>query len=171
MHRFLIIVVFSLISTAGFSQKFFSWPIYEETAVVMNKVCSDTIFIRDNRPVLKYSKYNCSAQEIANSIAISLQNNGISKFCVLPFAGGESNPKNCFVLELGFFYSYLNFNIWDSRIDFQLVDYNSFAIKKFDMIYKVNSEKNNWGHKSGQKALKNSFEAAMSQLVQQLLAP
>ena len=170
MPRFGIFLLLSLISTEGFSQKFFSWPIYENAGVGINKGCSDTIFLKDNRPVLKYSKHNCSAQEIATSVAISLQNNGISKFCVLPFVGGESNPRNCFVLELGFFYSYLNFNIWDSRIDFQLVDYNSFAIKKFELITKVNSEKNNWGHKSGQKALKNSFEAAMTQLVQQLLS-
>jgi len=167
MFRFGVIVVLSLISTLSFSQKFFSWPIYENAGVGLNKNCSDTIYLRDNRPILKYSKYNCSAQEIANSIAISLQNNGVSKFCVVPFSGNKSQK---YLLELGFFYSYLNFNIWDSRVDFQLVHYNSFATKKFDFISKVNSERNNWGHKSGQKALVNSFEAAMNQLVQQLMS-
>ena len=39
---------------------------------------------------------------------------------------------------------------------------------KFDLISKVNSERNNWGHKSGQKALVNSFEAAMLVLVSQM---
>ena len=168
MYRFGIIVVLSLVSTVSFSQKFFSWPIYENAGVEINNGCSDTIYLKDNRPILKYSKHNCSAQEIANNIAISLQNNGIRKFYVIPYSEGELSPMNCFVLELGFFYSYLNFNIWDSRVDFQLVYYNSFATKKFDFISKVNSERNNWGHKSGQKALVNSFEAAMNQLVQQL---
>jgi hypothetical protein len=168
MFRFGVIVVLSLISTVGFSQKFFSWPIYENAGVGLNKNCSDTIYLRDNRPILKYSKYNCSAQEIASDIAISLLNNGISKFCVIPYSAGELSPMNCFVLELGFYYSYLNFNIWDSRVDFQLVQYNSFATKKFDFISRVNSERNNWGHKSGQKALKNSFEAAMLVLVSQM---
>lgn len=168
MNRCFLTVFLSLISIVSFSQKFFSWPIYENAGVEINNGCSDTIYLRDNRPVLKYSKYNCTAQEIATNVAISLQNNGIRKFCVLPFAGDVSNPMNCFVLELGFFYSYLNFNIWDSRVDFQLVYYSSFATKKFDFISKVNSERNNWGHKSGQKALVNSFEAAMNQLVQQL---
>ena len=167
MYRFGIIVVLSLVSTLGFSQKFFSWPIYENAGVGINKGCSDTIYLRDNRPVLKYSKHNCSAQEIANNIAVSLQNNGVSKFCVVPYSGNKSQK---YVLELGFFYSYLNFNIWDSRVDFQLVYYNSAASKKFAFISKVNSERNNWGHKSGQKALVNSFEAAMSLLVQQLLS-
>jgi hypothetical protein len=170
MYRFGIIVLLSLISTLGFSQKFFSWPIYENAGVGINKGCGDTIYLRDNRPILKYSKHNCSAQEIANNIAISLQNNGVRKFCVISYSGSELSPMNSFVLELGFYYSYLNFNIWDSRVDFQLVYYNSFVTKKFDLISKVNSERNNWGHKSGQKALVNSFEAAMNQLVQQLMS-
>ena len=168
MYRFGIIVVLSLISTVSFSQKFFSWPIYENAGVGLNKNCSDTIYFRDNRPVLKYSKQNCSAQEIANNIAISLQNNGVSKFCVVPFSGNKSKK---YVLELGFFYSYLNFNIWDSRVDWQLIIQSESTAKKFDLISKVASERNNWGNKSGQKALVNSFEASMSQLVQQLLSP
>ena len=171
MRRFGIFVVLSLMATLSYSQKFFSWPIYENSAVGVDMACIDTIFLRDNRPILKYSKQNCSAQEIVNSIVISLRNNGISKFCVRPCANSESNRRNGFVLELGFFYSYLNFNIWDSRIDFQLIYYDSSTTKKFELISKVNSEKNNWGHKSGQKALKNSFDAAMNQLIQQLLSP
>jgi hypothetical protein len=167
MFRFGVIVVLSLISTLSFSQKFFSWPIYENAGVGLNKNCSDTIYLRDNRPILKYSKYNCSAQEIANSIAISLQNSGISRFCVVPFSGNKSQK---YVLEVGFFYSYLNFNIWDSRVDWQLIFQSDSTTKKFDLISKVGSERNNWGHKSGQKALKNSFEAAMNELGQQLLS-
>ena len=167
MNRYVIIVLLSLIATVGFSQKFFSWPIYENAGVGMNKGCSDTIYLRDNRPILKYSKHNCSAQEIANNIAISLQNSGVSKFCVVPYSG---NKPQKYVLELGFFYSYLNFNIWDSRVDWQLIIQSESTAKKFDLISKVASERNNWGNKSGQKALVNSFEAAMSQLVQQLLA-
>jgi hypothetical protein len=168
MYRFGIIVLLSLISAVGFSQKFFSWPIYENAGVGINQGCSDTIFLKDNRPVLKYSQHNCSAQEIANSIAISMQNNGVSKFCVVPYSGNKSQK---YVLELGFFYSYLNFNIWDSRVDWQLILQSESTAKKFDLISKVSSERNNWGHKSGQKALVNSFEAAMNQLIPQLLAP
>jgi len=167
MHRFGIFVILSLISTVGYTQKFFSWPIYEDAGVGLNKGYSDTIFLKDNRPILKYSKQNCSAQEIANSIAISLQNNGVSIFCVVPYSGNKSQK---YVLELGFFYSYLNFNIWDSRVDWQLIIRGESTAKKFDLISKVSSERNNWGHKSGQKALVNSFEAAMNQLVQQLMS-
>jgi hypothetical protein len=165
MHRFGIIVLLSLISIVGYAQKFFSWPIYENSVVGLNRSCSDTIYLRDNRPILKYSKENCSAQEIANSIAISLQNIGFTKFCVVPFSDDKSHK---YVLELGFFYSYLNFNIWDSRVDWQLIFQSESAIKKFDLISKVSSERNNWGHKSGQKALVNSFEAAMLVLVSQM---
>lgn len=168
MHRFGIILLLSLVSTAGFSQKFFSWPIYENAGVGINKGCSDTIYLRDNRPILKYSKHNCSAQEIANNIAISLLNNGISKFCIVPYSGNKSQK---YVLELGFFYSYLNFNIWDSRVDWQLILKTESKAKKFDLISKVSSERNNWGHKSGQKALKNAFDAAMSILSIQLQDP
>jgi hypothetical protein len=165
MHRFGIFVLLTLISTVGYTQKFFSWPIYENSEVELKKIFSDTIFLKDNRPILKYSKQNCSAQEIANSIAISLQNKGVSKFCVVPYSGKKSQK---YVLELGFFYSYLNFNIWDSRIDWQLILQSESTIKKFDLISKVSSERNNWGHKSGQKALVNSFEAAMNALTIQL---
>jgi hypothetical protein len=166
MSRYLLVICLILISTRCFSQKFFSWPIYKDAGGRLNKVCSDTIFLKDNRPILKYSKQNCSALEIANSIAISLQNNGVSTFCVVPFSGNKSRK---YVLELGFFYSYLNFNVWDSRIDWQLIIQNVSPTKKFDLISKVSSERNNWGHKSGQKALVNSFEAAMNSLIQQLM--
>jgi hypothetical protein len=168
MSRYLSIICLILISTRCFSQKFFSWPIYEDAGVGLIKGCSDTIFLKDNRPILKYSKQNCSALEIANSIAISLQNNGVSKFCVVPSTGNKSHK---YVLELGFFYSYLNFNIWDSRVDWQLILQSESIAKKFNLISKVSSERNNWGYKSGQKALVGSFEAAMNQLVQQLLSP
>lgn len=168
MHRFGIFVILSLISTVSYTQKFFSWPIYENSVVRLNGTPSDTIYLRDNRPILKYSKQNCSAQEIANSIAISLLNNGISKFCIVPYSGNKSQK---YVLELGFFYSYLNFNIWDSRVDWQLILKTESTAKKFDLISKVSSERNNWGHKSGQKALKNAFDAAMSILSIQLQDP
>lgn len=167
MSRYLLIICLIFISTRCFSQKFFSWPIYEDAVFGLIKGCGDTIFLKDNRPTLKYSKQNCSALEIANSIATSLQNNGVAKLCVVPYSGNKSQK---YVLEIGFFYSYLNFNIWDSRVDWQLILQSESKAKKFDLISKVSSERNNWGHKSGQKALVNSFEAAMSQLVQQLMS-
>lgn len=166
MKRFVVILILVLTSTAGIAQKFFSWPIYENSVDYLNWDCSDTIYLRDNRPILKYSKDNCSAQEIANSIAISLRKKGITKYCVVPFLDNKSRE---YVLEISFFYSYLNFNIWDSRIDWQLILQNVSPTKKFDLISKVSSERNNWGHKSGQKALENSFEAAMNSLIQQLM--
>jgi hypothetical protein len=168
MHRFGIFVILSLISTLGYTQKFFSWPIYENSVVVLNETFSDTIYLRDSRSILKYSKQNCSAQEIASDIAISLQNNGITKYRVIPCVSSELKEMNCIVLDLFFFYSYLNFNIWDSRVDWQLIFQSELTIKKFDLISKVSSERNNWGHKSGQKALVNSFEAAMVILRNQL---
>jgi hypothetical protein len=136
--------------------------------LVKTEGCADTIILRDNRPILKYSKYNCSLQEIANDIAISLRNNGNTKFCIIPYSAGKRYPKECFVIEIGAFYSYLNFNIWDSRVDFQLLGINGESERKFDLITMVNSEKNNWGYKSGQKTLKNSFDAAMAILFNQL---
>jgi hypothetical protein len=171
MHRFGIFVILSLISTVGYTQKFFSWPIYENSVVVLNETFSDIIYLRDSRSILKYSKQNCSAQEIANDIAISLQNNGITKYRVIPCFSSELKEMNCIVLDLFFFYSYLNFNIWDSRVEFQLISYNPNSTRKFDLVSAVNSESNNWGHKSGQKALKYSFDAAMNKLIQQLLSP
>jgi len=168
MIRLSIVFFLSLISVVVYSQKFFSWPIYENSVVVLNETFSDTIYLRDSRSILKYSKQNCSTQEIASDIAISLQNNGITKYRVIPCVSSELKEMNCIVLDLFFFYSYLNFNIWDSRVDWQLIFQSELTIKKFDLISKVSSERNNWGHKSGQKALLNSFEAAMSALIIQL---
>lgn len=168
MKRVVFFVFLGLLVNTGFAQKFFSWPTYAYSELLKREGFADTLFLRDNRPILKYSKYNCSAQEIANDIAISLQNKGVTTFCVLPYTGDKSQK---YVLELGFFYSYLNFNIWDSRVDWQLILTTESTAKKFDLISKVSSERNNWGHKSGQKALVYSFEAAMNQLVQQLLSP
>lgn len=167
MKRVVFFVFLCLLGNTGFAQKFFSWPTYANSELLKHEGCSDTLFLRDNRPILNYSKYNCSAQEIANDIAISLQNNGVTTFCVVPYSGNKSQK---YVLELGFFYSYLNFNIWDSRVDWQLILKTESTAKNFDLISKVSSERNNWGHKSGQKALKNAFDAAMSILSTQLQA-
>lgn len=168
MKRVGFFVFLSLLVNTACAQKFFSWPIYANSEFVKTEVCTDTIFLKDNRPILNYSKYNCSTLEIANDIAISLRNNGITKFCILPYSLSKLNLKAGFILEVGAFYSYLNFNIWDSRIDFQLFRINGESASKFDLISKVNSEKNNWGYKSGQKSHKNSFEAAMIVLLRQL---
>lgn len=162
----LSIVFLDFVCNIVCAQKFFSWPIHANTELTKSEGCQDTIFLRDNRPILKYSKYNCSTLEIANDIAISLRNNGVTKFCVVPYS---SNKSQKYTLELFFFYSYLNFNIWDSRVDWRLVIQTQFTDKKFDLISKVSYERNNWGYKSGQKALSYAFEASINRLVQQLM--
>ena len=167
MLRIAIIILVNLFFTVCYSQKFFSWPIYENQ-IAENRGCSDTIYLKDSRPVLRYSKYNCSSIEIANSISIGLFKSGVINFCVIPLEGEILKNRNGLVLEISMFYSYLNFNIWDSRLDWQLFNNKTPEINKFDFITKSNSEKNNWGHKSGQKALRNSFDAAIIQLGQQL---
>lgn len=168
MRRFGIILLFCLFSLVGFSQKFFSWPLYETNSSADNRICSDTIYLKDTRPLLNYSKFNCSIQDLLNSVEIGLINSGVTNFCVLPLKEEVSKTANYFLLEISMFYSYLNFNIWDSRVDMQLLQSINSEIRKFEFITKSSSERNNWGHKSGQKALRISFDAALTQLVQQI---